>query len=345
MENFKDEYVRLAALPEDAHRTEKQRRGFAFERILKDLLAKDQLEPRAGYKPAGEQIDGSFFLDGSIFLLEAKWHAAPVPASTLYQFKGKVDGKLSGTLGVFISMSGYSADAVDALTLGKTLNLILFNKDDMDAAIIDGRGFKDVLKSKMRKAAEEGVVFYPAKAGMVSKDEIAQIEIERSHYDAAAQAVFYQPGHGGSPKDLVIVCEGQADREALAVLTQRILAVENRPKKVEIIAALGKIAVPRVLNSIMGESKYLGRALAVVDGDGDEAGTLEMLRRNIQYEEYAPIIIEPEIESWFGTAKSRKPVRLAERIQELTTLANGLDLEALKAQSQVFSDFYAEVIK
>lgn len=104
------------------------------------------------------------------------------------------------------------------------------------------------------KAAEERVVFYPAEAGVVSKDKIAQIEIERSHFDAAAQAVFYQPGHGTSPKDLVLVCEGQSDREALAILVQRILAAENKPKKVEIIAALGKIAVPRVLNSIMGDS-------------------------------------------------------------------------------------------
>lgn len=93
-----------------------------------------RIEP--SYKAKGEQIDGSFYLDGTFILLEAKWHADPIPASTLYQFKGKVDGKLVGTLGVFISMSGYSEDAVDALTAGKSLNLILFNKEDIDAAIV-----------------------------------------------------------------------------------------------------------------------------------------------------------------------------------------------------------------
>ncbi|MEG1624544.1 restriction endonuclease [Pseudomonas sp.] len=94
----------------------KRKRGFDFERVLERLLDADGLEPRASYKAKGEQIDGALYLDGPLILLEAKWHADPIPASTRYQFKCKVDGKLVGTLGVFVSMSGYSEDAVDTLT-------------------------------------------------------------------------------------------------------------------------------------------------------------------------------------------------------------------------------------
>ena len=54
-------------------------------------------------------------MGGKTYLLEAKWRKQPIPASDLYAFKGKVDGKLVGTIGVFISMSDYSADAIDAL--------------------------------------------------------------------------------------------------------------------------------------------------------------------------------------------------------------------------------------
>ncbi len=118
-----EQYARLRQLSDSAPAPQKRQRGFDFERVLKRLLDADGLEPRASYKAKGEQIDGSFYLDGTFILLEAKWHAEPIPASTLYQFKGKVDGKLVGTLGVFISMSGYSEDAVDALTAGKSLNL------------------------------------------------------------------------------------------------------------------------------------------------------------------------------------------------------------------------------
>jgi len=187
--NYRDDYKSALKLPAEATAQQRRDRGYAFERILNGLLAADALEPRAGYKPIGEQVDGSFFFEGAVFLLEAKWHAKPIPASALYQFKGKVDGKLIGTLGVFISMSGYSDDAVDALTLGKSLNLILFDKDDIDAAIIAERGFKEILKTKLRKAAEEGIVFYPAKADVVSKESITAIETEKYPVDQAAADV------------------------------------------------------------------------------------------------------------------------------------------------------------
>ena len=108
MEDIKEEYEELASLPPDSDGSARRARGFAFERLLNKLFALDELEPRAGYRPVGEQIDGSIYLDGRVYLLEAKWHAGPLPASTLYQFKGKVDGKLTGTIGILISMSGLS---------------------------------------------------------------------------------------------------------------------------------------------------------------------------------------------------------------------------------------------
>ncbi len=106
LDEIRSEYKELANLPADADGYAKRQRGHAFERLLNKLFLFDDLEPRTGYRPAGEQIDGSLYFDGRIYLLEAKWHADPLPASTLYQFKGKVDGKLVGTIGIFISMSG-----------------------------------------------------------------------------------------------------------------------------------------------------------------------------------------------------------------------------------------------
>ena len=132
--------------PKSTNAAANRARGYAFEKVLNRLLAHDGLEPRVSYKIEGEQIDGSFFFDSTVFLLEAKWHAEPLPASSIYQLRGKVDGKLVGTLGVFVSMSGYSEGTVDALTLGKSLNVILFDKQDIDAAIEHELGFREILK-------------------------------------------------------------------------------------------------------------------------------------------------------------------------------------------------------
>lgn len=139
-----------------------QERGLQFEQMIKDALAAFGLEPRGSYRSLGEQVDGSFVHKGRPFLLEAKWTADPIPASTLYAFKGKVDGKLTGTIGVFVSISGYSEDAVDALVAGKSINLILFDKDDWEDSIAESVGFDQVLVQKLRFAAEEGSPLYPA---------------------------------------------------------------------------------------------------------------------------------------------------------------------------------------
>jgi hypothetical protein len=129
--------------------------------VLHDLLQEEGLEPRLHYRPSGEEIDGSFVLHGRIFLLEAKWHNDPIPASALYAFKGKVDGKLVSTLGIFISISGYSRDAVDALMVGKDLNVVLFDGADIDACMDQNVGFKAVLGYKLRLASEIGLVYAP----------------------------------------------------------------------------------------------------------------------------------------------------------------------------------------
>ncbi|MBY6194567.1 hypothetical protein KUV78_12270 [Marinobacter hydrocarbonoclasticus] len=77
--------------PEKSDRIWFQKRGRVFEKILNGMLAKEQMEPRTSMRPSGEEIDGSFAIDESFYLLEAKWHSSPIPASSLYAFKGKVD--------------------------------------------------------------------------------------------------------------------------------------------------------------------------------------------------------------------------------------------------------------
>lgn len=217
LSDIKEEYWKLLNLAADADAVEKRRRGFNFERMLNKLFTIEQLEPRTGYRPAGEQIDGSIYLDGRTYLLEAKWHADPLPASTLYQFKGNVEGKLSGTIGIFISMSGYAEDAVDALVLGKALNIILFDGRDMDAAINRGLGFTNVLKLKLRKAAEEGAIYFPSEGELVTAERKQVVEIDQLHYDPTTGGVLATHPVEAAEADLLIVCEGNTVSDCYAV--------------------------------------------------------------------------------------------------------------------------------
>jgi len=163
-----NEFSRLTDARTYSTKATRRRRGYQFERFLYALLAAEALEPSTNYRPDGEEIDGSFIHNGRLFLLEAKWHDEPMPASAVYAFKGKVDGKLVGTIGVFISMSGYGTDAVSALVRGKELNILLFDRTDIESSLSQRNSFTRVLEDSLRKAAERGIVYRNQKTGDAS---------------------------------------------------------------------------------------------------------------------------------------------------------------------------------
>ena len=157
----KTKLIDVVTPPDNANGAWYRQRGRVFENILNSMLSSEEMEPRTSMRPTGEEIDGSFAFGNNFFLLEAKWHANPIPASSIYAFTGKVDGKLIGTIGVFFSMSDYSKDAVDALVNGKELNIILFGHNDLLAIENGSITLREALRLKLRYAVEYGQPLYP----------------------------------------------------------------------------------------------------------------------------------------------------------------------------------------
>ncbi len=136
------------------------KRGFAFEKLFNELLDSEKLNPSFSYKPSGEQIDGMFEYQNRFFHVECKWETAPVPASSIYSLQDKLNGKLSGSLGIFVSMSDFSIDAPQALEKGKDINILLFTKNDIEACFSENCTFSEILGIKLRYAALYGSVLY-----------------------------------------------------------------------------------------------------------------------------------------------------------------------------------------
>ena len=95
-----------------------QSRGFELERVMYELFELFDLDPKASFKNLGEQIDGAFSLEGTEYLFEAKWQKEMVNKADLAVFTDKVKTKLENTLGIFLSINGYSADGVTAHQAG-----------------------------------------------------------------------------------------------------------------------------------------------------------------------------------------------------------------------------------
>lgn len=166
--NFREWFKASKVPPAGAKAEWYRRRGRQFERALYHLLKGEGLRPRTNFRPKAEEIDGSFEYRHKYFLLEAKWRKGAVGLAPLDSFDSKVGRKLSGTLGVFISMSGYTPDAADALVKGRSLSVVLFDGSDVEACFHVSAGFRQVLEVKLRNAAEFGLPYFPYKPTVVS---------------------------------------------------------------------------------------------------------------------------------------------------------------------------------
>lgn len=349
MKDFRREYKKLNIPPSGADSSWFQARGYSFEKIIHQLLDEENLDPRTSYKIDGEQIDGSFRFEGRHFLLEAKWHKNELPASTIYQFKGKVDGKLVGTVGVFISMSGYSKDAIDALILGKALNVILFNKEDFDSAISREVGFRKVLLTKLRYAAEEGNIYFPFNSISVSATK-AHLEHTESYLPASGTATGKSEVAQISD-EIVIVCEGAFDRKLISLLVQRILRENSLDIKVRVIDTMGKLNVPKVAESVKSLLGPDAQLVLITDSDNDVKGTNEMIEKNLSFPDYITIIPDPSIENWLSTDHSElsKIIRDAGKTgksveQVLKEEVAKIDIEELLRTDDAFSEFHKTLI-
>lgn len=135
-----------------------QSRGFELERVMYDLFELFDLDPKASFKNTGEQIDGAFSLEGTDFLFEARWRQDPSSASDLDSFGAKIQRKLENTLGVFLSINGFTPDGVQAHASGHIV-LLLMDGADLMAVLEERIDFVSLLLRKKRHASRTGEIY------------------------------------------------------------------------------------------------------------------------------------------------------------------------------------------
>ncbi len=72
------------------------KRGYELEDILQSLAKLYFLDVTEPFRVNGEQIDGSIKFEGEHYLIEAKWQDKASANEPVYQFAGKIEGKMYG---------------------------------------------------------------------------------------------------------------------------------------------------------------------------------------------------------------------------------------------------------
>jgi hypothetical protein len=134
------------------------KRGYALERILRDLARLAQLQVTDPFRVIGEQIDGAVKYDGEHYVIEAKWEKAPSNNEAVYQFAGKVEGKMYGR-GLFISVQGFTQNVVDSLVRGKALRTIFVDGEDLVLTLEGHITLAQLLDFKVKAAQTRGLIY------------------------------------------------------------------------------------------------------------------------------------------------------------------------------------------
>jgi hypothetical protein len=135
--------------------------GYAFERWFYDLAVFFELDARPGYQANGRQIDGALTIEGTTFLTETKFTAEPIGAPDVDVFMAKIESKADNTMGLLISLSGFTSGAIAAASKERT-PMLLFDHTHLFSLILRGvMTLPQVISRVKRHASQTGSSYLP----------------------------------------------------------------------------------------------------------------------------------------------------------------------------------------
>ncbi len=147
-----------------------QQRGQRLNEFVAELLrywGAGRVE--ANVRSVGE-IDVAFAIDGTRFILEAKWEQATVPFDPIAKLSRRITQRLTGTRGVFLSMSGYSAEAVSDMLRGQQPDILLLDRSHLEAMLSGLFSPADLLNELLDRASYRGEVQVPLSGLLIPND-------------------------------------------------------------------------------------------------------------------------------------------------------------------------------
>jgi hypothetical protein len=122
----KEDLEKLSSkLTDLAERLGSQEAGYEFQTWFYDLLDYSEIVNRRPYTHHGRQIDGSLTHDGTTYLIELKFTREQAAATDIDSFLKKVTDKGDNTMGIMVSISGYSSVAKNEASGPKTPLLLM----------------------------------------------------------------------------------------------------------------------------------------------------------------------------------------------------------------------------
>jgi hypothetical protein len=154
----------LQMFDELALSTDNQRRGYLLEELLNTLFINQEIPVYKSFKrnEGGEQIDGLFYLQGWYYLVECKWTTKLADIGELDSFSGKVNRSGKQSMGVFLSIDGWSENVPKLLKQYPEKSVILMDGYDLRCILSGALALEELLVEKITKLNKDTEPFFSA---------------------------------------------------------------------------------------------------------------------------------------------------------------------------------------
>ncbi len=135
-----------------------QKAGYDFQDWFYDLVDFFEILNRRPYVTGGRQIDGSVTVDGTTYLIELKFTREQTDAPEIDTFHKKVTTKADNTMGIMLSITGFTSTAIREASGPKT-PLLLLDHAHIYMLLQGIRTFEEVIGRVRRHSSQTGEAY------------------------------------------------------------------------------------------------------------------------------------------------------------------------------------------
>lgn len=141
-----------------------QQRGYLLEDVLNRLFVAHGIPVARSFRrnDGGEQIDGAFELDGWHYIVECRWREKLSDIASLDALYGKIGRSGRQTMGLFLSINGWSEHVVPLIKQNPDKSIILMEGLDLRTVLAQTVDLRKLLKAKLSALNLEAEPYLPA---------------------------------------------------------------------------------------------------------------------------------------------------------------------------------------
>ena len=135
-----------------------QRRGYLLQDLLNRTFVLYQIPVERSFtrNQGGEQIDGAFKIEGWYYLMECRWRKRPADIREIDGLSGQVDRSGEQTMGMFLSINGWSGNVPKLLRQNQKKSVLLMDGYDLRMVLCGRAELRDFISAKIGKLNLEG---------------------------------------------------------------------------------------------------------------------------------------------------------------------------------------------